>query len=64
MPKTRFYPAYQCRGTPRIRKNRYDNWYGYVGRKRVVMFSNSTTQTQEQQAEEWLKEMQSEKGGR
>jgi hypothetical protein len=64
MSKATFYPAYQCAGKPRIRKNAWDNWYGYVGTRRVVMFSNSTTQTQEQQATQWLADMLSEKGGR
>lgn len=60
----KFYPAYQCAGKPRIRKNVWDNWYGYIGTRRVVMFTNTPTQTQEQQAKQWLEEMESGKGGR
>jgi hypothetical protein len=39
---------------PRIKKNRYDNWYGYLGSQRVKEFGESSTQTQEQAANEWL----------
>jgi len=38
----------------RIRQNAWDNWYGYLGRKRVMEFVNSSTETQEQQAKRWL----------
>lgn len=43
--------------TPRrsARKNIYDNWYGYVGGKRVIAFSNTASHTQEEEAEHWLK---------
>lgn len=46
---------------PRIHKNVWDNWYGYLGRKRVISFCNSPTETQEQQAKRWLKEQEFEK---
>lgn len=38
----------------RIRKNRYDNWYGYIGRRRVEAFGNSTTASAEENAKAWL----------
>lgn len=41
-------------GKPRIKKNRYDNWYGYLGTRKVISFFNSREATQEQQAHEWL----------
>lgn len=37
-----------------IRQNRYDNWYGYRGGRRIVMFANSATETAEQAARAWL----------
>jgi hypothetical protein len=41
---------------PRIRKNARDNWYGYLGTRRVIGFTNGPTETQQQQAERWLAE--------
>ncbi len=38
----------------RIRENRWGNWYGYAGRKRVEMFFASPEKSQEQSAREWL----------
>lgn len=43
-------------GSVRIRQNRFDNWYGYIGTRRVEMFSNSSTETAEQAANRWLAE--------
>lgn len=40
----------------RIRKNQYDNWYGYIGNKRVEMFFNDNNGTQEENAKRWLAE--------
>lgn len=37
-----------------IRQNPWDNWYGYEGRRRVRMFSETAEETQEQQAQRWL----------
>lgn len=42
----------------RIKQNAWDNWYGYLGRKRVEMFFNTSTATAEQNAQAWLKEQQ------
>lgn len=40
-----------------IRKNRYGNWYGYIGGKRVIAFTNITPgRGMEQAAKEWLAE--------
>lgn len=38
----------------RIYRNRYDNWYGYEGRRRVMAFANSPFFTDEQYANAWL----------
>jgi hypothetical protein len=39
----------------RIRKNRYDNWYGYLGTRRVIAFPNTIPNYgAEQAAKEWL----------
>lgn len=38
----------------RIRQNRYDNWYGYLGTQRVRAFGNTPEETAEQQAQRWL----------
>lgn len=38
----------------RIRKNRYDNWYGYVGTRRVEAFGNTPTGSAEENAKAWL----------
>jgi len=38
----------------RIRQNRYDNWYGYLGARRVRAFGNTPEETAEQQAARWL----------
>lgn len=40
----------------RIRQNRFGNWYGYLGTRRVAAFGNSTTETAEQAAARWLRE--------
>jgi len=38
-----------------IRQNRYCNWYGYIGGKRVVAFSNTIPRCgMQQSADEWL----------
>jgi hypothetical protein len=39
---------------PSIYENKWGNWYGYVSRKRVIAFSDTPTQTQEQAAKAWL----------
>lgn len=44
----------------RIRQNRWSNWYGYLGSKRVEAFGNSSTETAEQAANRWLREQQRE----
>jgi hypothetical protein len=41
----------------RIRQNRYDNWYGYEGSKRVIAFFNDSQGTQEEHARDWLNEV-------
>jgi hypothetical protein len=39
----------------RIRQNRYDNWYGYLGTRRVMAFPNTIpNHGARQAAEEWL----------
>jgi hypothetical protein len=38
----------------RIRQNRYDNWYGYVGQRRVEAFGNTPTGSAEENAKAWL----------
>lgn len=43
-------------GMRRIRQNRYDNWYGYVGSRRVIAFGHSRTETAQQAAERWRDE--------
>lgn len=40
----------------RIRKNQWDNWYGYNGWYCVIAFSNTPSETMEQQAERWMRE--------
>lgn len=40
----------------RIRQTRYDNWYGYRGTRLVIQFTETTEETQEQQAKRWLEE--------
>lgn len=44
-----------------IRQNRWDNWYGYRGGKRAIMFTNSSTETAEQAARRWEREESSRK---
>lgn len=39
----------------RIKQNRWDNWYGYEGTRRVAEFLNTRYFTAEQSAEFWLK---------
>jgi hypothetical protein len=39
-----------------IRQNAWGNWYGYIGRRKARAFFNTATQTQEQQANDWLTE--------
>lgn len=39
-----------------VRQNRYDNWYGYEGGKRVIAFGNSKEFTAEQAAQQWQAE--------
>jgi len=41
----------------RIRQNRFDNWYGYVGTRRVEAFGNSPTGSAEENAKAWLEGM-------
>jgi hypothetical protein len=48
--------------TYRIRRNRYGNWYGYEGNRRVELFFATPYETQEEQAIAWLKAKQSEQG--
>jgi DnaJ-class molecular chaperone len=43
-----------------IRQNRYDNWYGYVGGRRVEQFFASSGETQQQAAERWLSQRERE----
>jgi hypothetical protein len=38
---------------PRIRQTIYDNWYGYLGTRKVEYFSG-TPRNQEEQARRWL----------
>jgi hypothetical protein len=38
----------------RIRKTQWDNWYGYVGTRRVEAFGNTTTASAEENAKAWL----------
>lgn len=40
----------------RIKQNAWGNWYGYLGNKKVASFSNTPTETMEEQAQAWLKE--------
>lgn len=40
-----------------IRRNVWDNWYGYISGKRVIEFYNTPFATQEQNANEWKKNM-------
>jgi len=39
-----------------IRQNIWDNWYGYVGGKKVIAFGNDPYGSQEQHAKEWKEE--------
>jgi len=39
----------------RIRQNRYDNWYGYEGGRKVASFFNDAQGTQEEHANRWLR---------
>jgi hypothetical protein len=39
---------------PRIRQNRYDNWYGYMGTRRVEAFGSTPTDSAEENAKAWL----------
>src|SRR5262245_50669796 len=41
---------------PRIKQNRWDNWYGYLGSKKVIAFFNSPEETMEEAAQRWLRE--------
>ena len=41
---------------PSIKQNAWDNWYGYIGNRKVASFFNTPTETQEQQAKRWLQE--------
>jgi hypothetical protein len=38
----------------RIAQNRYDNWYGYLGTRRVIAFGRDAQGSAEQHAQEWL----------
>lgn len=38
----------------RIKENRYGNWYGYLGTRRVESFFNDSQGSQEDHAKEWL----------
>lgn len=38
-----------------IKRNAWDNWYGYISGRRVIAFFNTREATQEQQAERWKK---------
>lgn len=40
----------------RIRQNAWGNWYGYDGKRRVVVFNNTPCESMEQQAQRWLLE--------
>lgn len=41
----------------RIRKNIWDNWYGYLGTRRVIAFANTIPgYGMQQEAEKWLAE--------
>ena len=39
-----------------IKENRYGNWYGYKGNKRVEIFFAIPGKSQEDSAKEWLQE--------
>jgi len=41
----------------RIKQNRWDNWYGYVGTRRVIAFGNTPEGTAEDNAKAWLEDM-------
>jgi hypothetical protein len=43
-----------CSQTFSIRGNAWDNWYGYIGSKRVESFFATLGETQEQAAHAWL----------
>lgn len=43
---------------PRIRENRWGNWYGYLGNRKVEWFMNDDNGTQEENAKKWLANMQ------
>lgn len=38
----------------RIHRNKWGNWYGYEGRRKVASFSESAELTQERAAQTWL----------
>ncbi len=40
----------------RIHQNKWDNWYGYLGNKKVIAFYNDPQGTQEDNAKRWLQE--------
>ena len=47
-----------------IRQNAWDNWYGYLGGKKVIAFGNAKGQTAERAANEWLAQQSAPKLGR
>lgn len=41
----------------RIKQNRWDNWYGYVGTRRVIAFGITPEGTAEDNAKAWLEDV-------
>lgn len=39
-----------------IRKNKWDNWNGYISGKKAISFADTPSSTAEQKAKKWLKE--------
>jgi hypothetical protein len=39
----------------RIRQNQFGNWYGYEGTRKVIAFSETPCNSQEEQAQAWLR---------
>lgn len=51
----------KSKGKARIKQNAYDNWYGYIGTRRVIAFCNPVPSYGAQhEAWDWLVERKSE----
>lgn len=46
-----------------IKQNKYDNWYGYEGGRKIIAFANDSQGTQEEHAQAWLTQKEDEQRG-